>query len=353
MSQCRASPESPRATNSRFLSLHAGQPLQSCRGGGRRALGTGSFPQEPQCPAPQGGRDSWRCQGCPGESGGHPPCWVSFPKHGPQGSQQPCPLGAFSPFNRLGAVHPQDCGCPLQAPAPTPLGLSIPPPRPPTLRDPQGWKGLFLHPSLNECALRVPCPASRPKPGEVGGVGRELRTSCPSPSAADGAGGPRGLGPEPPVTTRAAPRIQCPVIVAFVVTLLGALLSVTCIPASTKGASAHAQTTLPGEPCQVSPRRYTGPGAHKACPSGASLPDAPGQLQPPGMPPGDAASVRREPSAPSSQHPGPGARAPPAQPSLQGHFAKTTASQSSRGGRGCAPGNGPAGPGTFSRCPVG
>ncbi|XP_025142685.3 solute carrier family 22 member 18 isoform X3 [Bubalus bubalis] len=40
--------------------------------------------------------------------------------------------------------------------------------------------------------------------------------------------------------------IQCPVIVALVVTLLGALLSVTCIPASTKGASAHAQTTLPG-----------------------------------------------------------------------------------------------------------
>ncbi|XP_025142683.3 solute carrier family 22 member 18 isoform X2 [Bubalus bubalis] len=42
--------------------------------------------------------------------------------------------------------------------------------------------------------------------------------------------------------------IQCPVIVALVVTLLGALLSVTCIPASTKGASAHAQTTLPGKP---------------------------------------------------------------------------------------------------------
>ena len=36
-------------------------------------------------------------------------------------------------------------------------------------------------------------------------MGRELRTSCPSPSAADGPGGPRGLGPEPPVTTRAAP----------------------------------------------------------------------------------------------------------------------------------------------------
>ena len=38
-------------------------------------------------------------------------------------------------------------------------------------------------------------------------MGRELRTSCPSPSAADGGGGrgPRGLGPEPPVTTRAAP----------------------------------------------------------------------------------------------------------------------------------------------------
>ena len=51
------------------------------------------------------------------------------------------------------------------------------------------------------------------------------------------------------MTTSAALRIQCPVIVALVVTLLGALLSVTCIPASTKGASVHAQTTLPGEPC--------------------------------------------------------------------------------------------------------
>ncbi|XDA87929.1 hypothetical protein R6Z07F_017610 [Ovis aries] len=42
--------------------------------------------------------------------------------------------------------------------------------------------------------------------------------------------------------------IQCPVVAALVVTLLGALLSATCIPASTKGASVHAQTTPPGKP---------------------------------------------------------------------------------------------------------
>ncbi|KAM9078958.1 solute carrier family 22 member 18 isoform 2-T2 [Megaptera novaeangliae] len=40
--------------------------------------------------------------------------------------------------------------------------------------------------------------------------------------------------------------IQCPVIVALVVNLLGAILSFTCIPTSTKGASAHAQAALPG-----------------------------------------------------------------------------------------------------------
>uniref|UniRef100_A0A8C0CQA6 Solute carrier family 22 member 18 n=1 Tax=Balaenoptera musculus TaxID=9771 RepID=A0A8C0CQA6_BALMU len=43
-------------------------------------------------------------------------------------------------------------------------------------------------------------------------------------------------------------RIQCPVIVALVVNLLGAILSFTCIPTSTKGASAHAQAALPGKP---------------------------------------------------------------------------------------------------------
>ncbi|XP_057584699.1 solute carrier family 22 member 18 isoform X10 [Hippopotamus amphibius kiboko] len=43
-------------------------------------------------------------------------------------------------------------------------------------------------------------------------------------------------------------RIQCPVIMALVANLLGAALSFTCIPASTKGASAHAQASLPGKP---------------------------------------------------------------------------------------------------------
>ncbi|XP_026945981.1 solute carrier family 22 member 18 isoform X7 [Sagmatias obliquidens] len=42
--------------------------------------------------------------------------------------------------------------------------------------------------------------------------------------------------------------IQCPVIVALVVSLLGAVLSFTCIPTSTKGASARAQAALPGKP---------------------------------------------------------------------------------------------------------
>ncbi|XP_059785844.1 solute carrier family 22 member 18 isoform X3 [Balaenoptera ricei] len=42
--------------------------------------------------------------------------------------------------------------------------------------------------------------------------------------------------------------IQCPVIVALVVNLLGAILSFTCLPTSTRGAGAHAQAVLPGKP---------------------------------------------------------------------------------------------------------
>lgn len=81
------------------------------------------------------------------------------PQTRPPGLTATLSFGSLLTPHRLGAVRPQDRGCPLQAPAPTPLGLSIPPPRPPTLRDPQGREGLFLHPSPNECALRVPCPA--------------------------------------------------------------------------------------------------------------------------------------------------------------------------------------------------
>uniref|UniRef100_A0A8D2DF43 Solute carrier family 22 member 18 n=1 Tax=Sciurus vulgaris TaxID=55149 RepID=A0A8D2DF43_SCIVU len=43
-------------------------------------------------------------------------------------------------------------------------------------------------------------------------------------------------------------RIHCPAIVALVANLLGAILSVTCIPASTKGAPVDAQAAPPGEP---------------------------------------------------------------------------------------------------------
>ncbi|XP_057584698.1 solute carrier family 22 member 18 isoform X9 [Hippopotamus amphibius kiboko] len=49
-------------------------------------------------------------------------------------------------------------------------------------------------------------------------------------------------------TLSSACGIQCPVIMALVANLLGAALSFTCIPASTKGASAHAQASLPGKP---------------------------------------------------------------------------------------------------------
>ncbi|XP_058382127.1 solute carrier family 22 member 18 isoform X2 [Diceros bicornis minor] len=47
-------------------------------------------------------------------------------------------------------------------------------------------------------------------------------------------------------TLSAAYGLQCPALVALVINLLGAVLSFTCIPASTKGASAHAQAAPPG-----------------------------------------------------------------------------------------------------------
>lgn len=43
------------------------------------------------------------------------------------------------------------------------------------------------------------------------------------------------------------PRIQCPALVALVANLLGATLSATCMPTSTKAAGAHAQDAPPGE----------------------------------------------------------------------------------------------------------
>ncbi|XP_023393137.1 solute carrier family 22 member 18 isoform X2 [Pteropus vampyrus] len=43
-------------------------------------------------------------------------------------------------------------------------------------------------------------------------------------------------------------RIQCPVLVAFVANLLGAILSFTYIPANTKGAGAHGPAAPPGGP---------------------------------------------------------------------------------------------------------
>ncbi|XP_076971489.1 solute carrier family 67 member A1 [Tamandua tetradactyla] len=47
-------------------------------------------------------------------------------------------------------------------------------------------------------------------------------------------------------TLSSACGIQCPAIVAFVANLLGAIVSFTCIPVSTKGASADAQPAQPG-----------------------------------------------------------------------------------------------------------
>ncbi|XP_066108417.1 solute carrier family 22 member 18 [Saccopteryx bilineata] len=49
-------------------------------------------------------------------------------------------------------------------------------------------------------------------------------------------------------TLSAACGMQCPAFVGLVANLLGAAVSITCIPTSTKGASAHAQPVPPGGP---------------------------------------------------------------------------------------------------------
>ncbi|KAB1251464.1 Solute carrier family 22 member 18 [Camelus dromedarius] len=56
-------------------------------------------------------------------------------------------------------------------------------------------------------------------------------------------------------TLSSACGIQCPAIVALVVNLLGAVLSFTCIPTSTKEASAQAQAALPGKGHQMHTKR--------------------------------------------------------------------------------------------------
>lgn len=66
------------------------------------------------------------------------------------------------------------------------------------------------------------------------------------------------LGPTPCAAEAVACRIQCPAILAALATLLGAVLSFTCIPASTKGAKTDAQAPLPGKPRQVHPAQMLG-----------------------------------------------------------------------------------------------
>ncbi|XP_054224956.1 solute carrier family 67 member A1 isoform X4 [Homo sapiens] len=58
---------------------------------------------------------------------------------------------------------------------------------------------------------------------------------------------PQGL-PGPAWRGKGQGWIQCPAILAALATLLGAVLSFTCIPASTKGAKTDAQAPLPGGP---------------------------------------------------------------------------------------------------------
>lgn len=104
----------------------------------------------------------------------------------------------------------------------------------------------------------------------------------------DAAGDTCALGPEPCVTTTVAHRIQCPVIVALVVNLLGAILSFTCIPTSTKGASARAQAALPGKLHQTHPSRYTQVGPTRYIPLGLPCRTHLTGYTPPGMPLPDA-----------------------------------------------------------------
>lgn len=67
--------------------------------------------------------------------------------------------------------------------------------------------------------------------------------------------GAHGLGPTSCVTTTVAPRMQCPATVALVANLVGAVLSFTFIPVSTKGASAHDRAVPAGKPRLGRPAR--------------------------------------------------------------------------------------------------
>lgn len=81
---------------------------------------------------------------------------------------------------------------------------------------------------------------------------------------AEGAAGTGAVGGTR-VSMTVAPRKQCPACVAFVANLLGAILSYTCIPASTKGASAQAQAATPGKSHWESPALLLHPVPGASC----------------------------------------------------------------------------------------
>lgn len=172
-----------------------------------------------------------------------------------------------------------------------------------------------------------------------------MTQAVPSPSAAEGAGGlwRAHWGPSLPVTTSAAPRIQCPVVAALVVTLPRSPPQRHLHPSQHQGGQRpRPDLPLGGEPCQVSPRRYTGPRGPQGVSQRASLPGAAGQLQPPGMPLRDAASVRVSPPGPaaSTLDLGPVLHSP-ALP--QGHC-QDHSEPGLAVAAGACPSNGPAGP---------
>lgn len=123
-------------------------------------------------------------------------------------------------------------------------------------------------------------------------MGFELFFSCQALSVTVQVGALR-VAPTPCVTMTVAPRIQCPAIIAFLLNLLGAILSFTCIPVSTKRAGAQGQAGPPGKSHQGCRARILGGGRHEASP-------------------------------PAAQYLGP----PPSGPSLHGQSAETTTCQS-------------------------
>lgn len=180
-------PESPGQQSPSQPPLGPKPPVPQRRAEG---FGNGSFPGSLQCPDPGWVGTLGAARGVQ-ESGGHSPCWVPFPKHGPQGSHSnPLSFGSLLTPHRLG-VGRLDTWLPSRPLPPPHWDSSIRPPA--ATSETPGTGRCSFTPSLVIITLRIPVPPPGQKLGRCEVKQAEHKLSKPQ---AEGAGA-CVPGPEP------------------------------------------------------------------------------------------------------------------------------------------------------------